>query len=131
MTCPNCKKEAPPNREMCPGCGYPVRPIPVPPGGPARYNPIHEDDIIGTVEYTLDGRVILVADLISLDTVLERTRESDMDFRIQQFKDMALSVQAIPLYAGIFLVLVTLILLARAGRKRKKNRNSFGLNRRY
>jgi len=24
-------------------------PIPVPPGGPARYNPIHEDDIIATI----------------------------------------------------------------------------------
>ena len=31
-----------------------VIPIPVPPGGPARYNPIHEDDIIATVPKLLE-----------------------------------------------------------------------------
>ncbi len=30
-------------------------PIPVPPGGPARYNPIHEDDIIATVPKLLEA----------------------------------------------------------------------------
>jgi UDP-glucuronate 4-epimerase len=30
-------------------------PIPVPPGGPARYNPIHEDDIIATVPRLLEA----------------------------------------------------------------------------
>jgi nucleoside-diphosphate-sugar epimerase len=30
-------------------------PIPVPPGGPARYNPIHEDDIIATLPRLLDA----------------------------------------------------------------------------
>ncbi len=29
--------------------------IPVPPGGPARYNPIHEDDIIATIPKLLDA----------------------------------------------------------------------------
>jgi nucleoside-diphosphate-sugar epimerase len=29
-------------------------PIPVPPGGPARYNPIHEDDVIATLPKLLD-----------------------------------------------------------------------------
>jgi UDP-glucuronate 4-epimerase len=29
-------------------------PIPVPPGGPARYNPIHEDDIIATIPKMLE-----------------------------------------------------------------------------
>jgi UDP-glucuronate 4-epimerase len=29
--------------------------IPVPPGGPARYNPIHEDDIIATIPRLLDA----------------------------------------------------------------------------
>jgi nucleoside-diphosphate-sugar epimerase len=29
-------------------------PIPVPPGGPARYNPIHEDDFIATLPRLLD-----------------------------------------------------------------------------
>jgi len=37
MTCPNCKKEDPQNREMCPECGYPVKPIPIPPGGKIRF----------------------------------------------------------------------------------------------
>jgi UDP-glucuronate 4-epimerase len=30
-------------------------PIPVPPGGPARYNPIHEDDIIATIPKLLEA----------------------------------------------------------------------------
>ncbi len=30
-------------------------PIPVPPGGPALYNPIHEDDIIATIPKLLDA----------------------------------------------------------------------------
>lgn len=30
-------------------------PIPVPPGGPARYNPIHEDDVIATLPRLLDA----------------------------------------------------------------------------
>ena len=30
-------------------------PIPVPPGGPARYNPIHEDDVIATLPRMLDA----------------------------------------------------------------------------
>ena len=37
MNCPNCKKEDPQGREMCPDCGAPVKPIPVPPGGKIRF----------------------------------------------------------------------------------------------
>ena len=37
MLCPNCKKDDPQGREMCPDCGYPVKPIPVPPGGRIRF----------------------------------------------------------------------------------------------
>jgi hypothetical protein len=37
MTCPNCKKEDPHGREMCPDCGAPIKPIPVPPGGKIRF----------------------------------------------------------------------------------------------
>jgi UDP-glucuronate 4-epimerase len=33
-------------------------PIPVPPGGPARYNPIHEDDIIATVPKLLAAAAV-------------------------------------------------------------------------
>jgi len=37
MLCPKCKKDDPQNREMCPDCGAPVKPIPVPPGGKIRF----------------------------------------------------------------------------------------------
>ena len=37
MKCPNCKKKTPRNKEMCVECGYPVKPIPVPPGGKIRF----------------------------------------------------------------------------------------------
>jgi len=37
MTCPSCKKEDPQGREMCPYCGAPIKPIPVPPGGIIRF----------------------------------------------------------------------------------------------
>lgn len=37
MICPKCKKDDPQNREMCPDCGYPVKPIPIPPGGKIQF----------------------------------------------------------------------------------------------
>jgi hypothetical protein len=37
MLCPKCKKDDPQNREMYPDCGYPVKPIPVPPGGKIQF----------------------------------------------------------------------------------------------
>jgi UDP-glucuronate 4-epimerase len=33
-------------------------PIPVPPGGPARYNPIHEDDVIATIPKLLEAAAV-------------------------------------------------------------------------
>ncbi len=37
MICTRCKKDDPQNREMCPACGAPIRPIPVPPGGKIHF----------------------------------------------------------------------------------------------
>lgn len=37
MICPKCKKEDPEGREMCPYCGAPIIPIPVPSGGKIRF----------------------------------------------------------------------------------------------
>ena len=37
MICINCNKDDPQNREMCPECGYPVKPIPVPAGGKIQF----------------------------------------------------------------------------------------------
>lgn len=37
MICPKCRKNDPQNREMCPDCGAPAKPIPEPPGGKIRF----------------------------------------------------------------------------------------------
>lgn len=37
MNCPNCKKDALSGKEMCPDCGAPIKPIPIPPGGKIRF----------------------------------------------------------------------------------------------
>jgi hypothetical protein len=37
MTCPKCGKDDPQGREMCPECGAPIKPIPVPVGGKLRF----------------------------------------------------------------------------------------------
>ena len=37
MVCPRCKKDDPQGREMCPDCGAPVKPIPVPSGGKIHF----------------------------------------------------------------------------------------------
>jgi len=37
MKCPHCKQKTPRSHEMCVACGYPVKPIPVPPGGKIRF----------------------------------------------------------------------------------------------
>jgi D-alanyl-D-alanine carboxypeptidase (penicillin-binding protein 5/6) len=92
--------------------------------------PIFADQVIGTVTYMLDGVEILSAELISLDTVLERTPVGDWEHRLEEIKAAALSIQAIPLYLGILLFLIMIIVLARSSRKRKRDR-SHGLSRRY
>ncbi|MDR0288413.1 MAG: DUF6273 domain-containing protein [Clostridiales bacterium] len=37
MICPLCKKEDTRNMEMCPNCGAPIKPLPVPPGGKMQF----------------------------------------------------------------------------------------------
>lgn len=37
MICPRCNKDDPQKREMCPDCGAPIKPIPVPAGGKIRF----------------------------------------------------------------------------------------------
>lgn len=37
MICPKCKKDDHKNMEMCPACGAPLKPIPIPPGGKIRF----------------------------------------------------------------------------------------------
>ncbi len=37
MLCPRCGKKDPLGREMCPGCGAPIQPIPIPAGGKIRF----------------------------------------------------------------------------------------------
>lgn len=37
MICPRCKEDDTQNREMCPNCGAPIRPIPVPPLGKIKF----------------------------------------------------------------------------------------------
>jgi hypothetical protein len=38
MDCPICKKENPRDKEMCPNCGAPIKPLPVPPVGKIQFN---------------------------------------------------------------------------------------------
>lgn len=59
MTCPKCKRDDPQNREMCPDCGYPVKPVPVPPGGKLRFG--------GYGWYVLDrqpGRMLVITEKV-------------------------------------------------------------------
>ena len=37
LKCPNCEKKTPRSNEMCIACGYPIKPIPVPPSGKIRF----------------------------------------------------------------------------------------------
>lgn len=37
MSCPHCKKEAPPSQEVCYNCGFPIKPLPMPPGGKIKF----------------------------------------------------------------------------------------------
>jgi len=39
MKCPNCKKKTPRKNEMCVECGWPIKSIPVPPGGKIKFGP--------------------------------------------------------------------------------------------
>jgi len=59
MFCPKCEKDDPQNREMCPDCGYPVRPIPVPPGGMINFGGYG-----WFVLERLDGRALVITEKI-------------------------------------------------------------------
>ena len=58
MKCPKCRKESS-GREMCPDCGAPLRPIPVPPGGKIRFG--------GYDWYVLDkqkGKILILTEKV-------------------------------------------------------------------
>ena len=59
MICPKCNKDDPQNREMCPDCGYPVKPIPVPLGGKIQFG--------GYVWFVLDkqdGKTLIITEKV-------------------------------------------------------------------
>jgi hypothetical protein len=59
MICPKCRNDDPQNREMCPDCGYPVKPIPVPPGGKIRFG-----EYDWYVLYKQDGKMLIITERI-------------------------------------------------------------------
>ena len=71
MYCPKCKKDDPQNREMRPDCGYPVKPIPAPPGGKTSFG--------GYDWFVLDkqdGKALILSEIITCDRQYHKT---DMD----------------------------------------------------
>jgi len=63
--------------------------------------PIEEGETIGTVQYILDGDVVLTSQLIAAREVLERTFDSDMDYFIAMFFGNMFTRRALPYWFAV------------------------------
>lgn len=86
--------------------------------------PITKGQVIGTVSYTLDGKLIFTGDVTAANEVLPRTFNSDVDYYIAKTKAAITSKAAIPYWIILVLVLIIVILLIFMIRG-KRNRGVF------
>jgi len=89
--------------------------------------PIEENEVLGTVVFTLDGDALFIAELHAARAVPERTLESDMDYIIEWVQNNVFSLSALPYWLALagFLVGIAGISFGISGRRRK-NKNSGG-----
>ncbi len=88
--------------------------------------PLAEAQVVGTVEYILDGQVLFKGDVITQNEVLERNFESDMNYYFTQAKNFIFSVNSLPYFAALIIIIVGIIILA----KRRQSRYRYSRSRR-
>jgi len=93
--------------------------------------PIEEGQIIGSIDYLLDGEVIYTDEINALDAIVEAPpKPKGLIGLFGKAKDFAVTIYAIPVYAGI-VVLAIIFFIIRYRAKNRKNKNSLTLKKRY
>ena len=87
--------------------------------------PIEENEILGSIIYSLDGRILFEGELRAAATVEERTLDSDMDFYIALVRDNIFSVRAIPFWMGSAGLLVGIAGASLAIAERRRSKRSW------
>ncbi|MCL1999538.1 MAG: hypothetical protein FWG65_12305 [Turicibacter sp.] len=83
--------------------------------------PIFENDVVGSITFTLGGQILFTTDLIAQSTVEARTLDTDMDFYIALVIETLFSRTALPYWiagVGTMTGLTGIILAVRERRKR-------------
>jgi len=94
-------------------------------GNTSLLAPIGENEVLGTVLFTLDNQILYEAELRSAATVYERTLDSDMDFYIAFVRDNIFSVRALPFWTGSAGLLVGIAGVTWAISERRRSKRSW------
>ncbi len=84
--------------------------------------PIAKNQIVGKIEYLLDGEVIYKANLLAQEEVLERTSESDFNYYFKQTKDFVFSINALPYWIALFIIIIIAIYFVVSYKKHRKRK---------
>ena len=82
--------------------------------------PISEGEILGAIEYRLDGEIIFEGKLYAANGVVERTYDSDMDYHIAEIQENIFTARAFPYWFGAAGFLFGIIGISAAVSSRRK-----------
>ena len=92
--------------------------------------PIYEGQVLGKIVYTLDDKFLFSDRIISTSSIYARDFMSDMIFHQDQFVGFIFSLAAVPIWAGVVIVVVAISALVRHINEQRE-RNFYKLKKRY
>ena len=95
--------------------------------------PVARGEVLGSVSLALDGEVIFTADAVAGAEALERTNQTDKEYKSEQFRSFVFSAGAVPYWIGAAVLFVALVVAAVFLIRSRMNRNKsyYKLNKRY
>lgn len=93
--------------------------------------PIKKDEVIGTIQYTLDGKIVYQGSILASMEANERTYKTDIKYYAGLFKENAFTMKALPGWAMIIAVIVLIVSFVRHLRRKRRKRDKYTLKRRY
>ncbi len=88
--------------------------------------PIEEAQNVGTIEYILNGEVLFTGKVMAQSQIQERTFESDLNYYFTQAKNFIFSVNSLPYFAVLIIIIFGVIFAV----KRRKSRYRYSYSRR-
>jgi hypothetical protein len=88
--------------------------------------PIAAGDVLANVTYKLNGEIIFEDNLVAVRSVLERTRESDIEYYKNMISENIFTVKALPYWCTAFTVLFMIIqIIVFIARRKRRKRNRY------